>query len=143
MQEKTTCVLTLFYSLQKITLKLLHINIHVPKVCKQKRERERERERWQIEGEHTQFKREQSMQEKQLVCSLSSVTFSYKPFQYIDTTNWSGCTKITHLPTTLPKVLQLFIRWKERNLDLIVYRNDGFYDFIYRWRKGYRETLTE
>ena len=141
--RKTTCVLTLFYCLQQITLILLHINLHLPEVCRHKRGGgERERGGRQIEGEHTQFKSGQFMQEKQLVCSHSSVTFPYKPFQYINMTNWSCCTKITHLPT-LPKALWLFITWKERNLDLIVYRNDAFYDFIYRWWKRYRETLTK
>ena len=65
--RKTTCVLTLFCHLQQITLKLLHINIHVPEVCKQKKgERGRVCESGgrQIEGEHTQFKHGQSMQEK-------------------------------------------------------------------------------
>ena len=133
------CVFECFYALTEETLSIPSL----PKKKLIERERVSKSGGRQIEGEHTQFKRGRSMQEKKLVCSLSSVTFSYKPFQYIDTTNWSGCTKITHLPTTLPKVLQLFIRWKERNLDLIVYRNGAFYDFIYRWWKRYRETLTK
>jgi len=67
MQEKQLVCSLSSVALQQITLKLLHINIHVPKVCKQKKgERGRVCESGgrQIEGEHTQFKHGQSMQEK-------------------------------------------------------------------------------
>ena len=71
MQVYVVC-LSVFMLLRK---KLYQFQVY-PKKTNRERERESESGGRQIEGEHTQFKRGRSMQEKQLVCSLSSVTFN-------------------------------------------------------------------